>query len=484
MSNVKSVEVVESANRIAEIVEVSSRQGRAATIAVGTVTTGAPGSMAQVTNSGTLGSAVFDFVIPAGESVEFRVSDGNVQWKTTNAEIWTNLVSVAEIQGYSNYAVCSTPAAVAEKSVSIPGFVLDMGKSVLIKFANANTANSPTLNVSGTGAKAVTFQGAAAVPTGWIRANVIYSFIYDGVGWNMDAGYQLAEEWACKTGDTVDGIEYSAKVYASYAKSAAESALSSAATAVDAKSAAELAKAGAENARDAAAGSAAAAGTAATAAGSSASVAAAAEQSALAAKESAEAAKAAAESAQSEAAGSAAGAAASATTAESAKVAAENAKAAAESSEAEASASATVAVNAKNDAQASKQAAESAETGAEAAKNAAEAAAGNAAQNVSDTLAGYVSDANSAKIAAANSAAAAAGSAQEAADTVASLTFSAIIPAAESEAGAAGTTNQIPRADHSHPRGPRTKVYVNAESDAAILADTKVGDIIIRKVSV
>ena len=209
MSNIKSVEVVESANRIAEIVEVSSRQGRAATIAVGTVTTGAPGSMAQVTNSGTLGSAVFDFVIPAGESVEFRVSDGNVQWKTTNAEAWTNLVSVAGIQGYSNYAVCSTPAAVAEKSVSIPGFVLDTGKSVLVRFANANTANAPTLNVSGTGGKDITFQGVA-VPTGWIRANVIYSFVYDGVGWNMDAGYQLAEEWACKTGDTVDGIAYSA----------------------------------------------------------------------------------------------------------------------------------------------------------------------------------------------------------------------------------------------------------------------------------
>lgn len=483
MSNIKSVEVVESANRIAEIVEVSSRQGRAATIAVGTVTTGAPGSMAQVTNSGTLGSAIFDFVLPAGESVEFRVNSGNVQWKTTNAKVWTNLVSVAEIQGYSNYAVSSTPAAVAEKSVSIPGFVLDMGKSVLVRFANANTAAAPTLNVSGTGGKDITFQGVA-VPTGWIRANVIYSFVYDGARWNMNAGYQLAEEWACKTGDTVDGIEYSAKVYASYAKSAAESALSSAVTAVDAKSAAELARAGAENARDAAAGSAAAAGTSATAAGSSASVAAAAEQSALAAKESAEAAKAAAESAQSEAAGSAAGAAASATAAENAKVAAENAKAAAASSEAEASASATAAVSAKNDAQAAKQAAESAETGAEAAKNAAEAAAGNAAQNVSDTLAGYVSDANSAKIAAANSAAAAAGSAQEAADTVASLTFSAATPAAESEAGAAGTTNQIPRADHSHPRGPKTAVFVNGESDAAILADTKVGDIIIRKVSV
>lgn len=40
--------------------------GNAATIAVGSVTAGAPGSNAQVTNSGTNTDAVFDFVIPRG----------------------------------------------------------------------------------------------------------------------------------------------------------------------------------------------------------------------------------------------------------------------------------------------------------------------------------------------------------------------------------------------------------------------------------
>lgn len=44
----------------------SGLQGPAATIAVGTVTTGAPGSSASVVNSGTSGAAVFDFTIPAG----------------------------------------------------------------------------------------------------------------------------------------------------------------------------------------------------------------------------------------------------------------------------------------------------------------------------------------------------------------------------------------------------------------------------------
>ena len=40
--------------------------GAAATIAVGTVTTGAPGSSATVTNSGTSSAAIFDFTIPQG----------------------------------------------------------------------------------------------------------------------------------------------------------------------------------------------------------------------------------------------------------------------------------------------------------------------------------------------------------------------------------------------------------------------------------
>ena len=44
--------------------------GRSGTIAVGTVTTGEPGSDAKVTNVGTATDAVFDFVIPQGEQGE------------------------------------------------------------------------------------------------------------------------------------------------------------------------------------------------------------------------------------------------------------------------------------------------------------------------------------------------------------------------------------------------------------------------------
>ena len=43
-------------------------QGPAATIAVGTVTTGAPGTSAIITNVGTSGAAIFDFTIPKGDT--------------------------------------------------------------------------------------------------------------------------------------------------------------------------------------------------------------------------------------------------------------------------------------------------------------------------------------------------------------------------------------------------------------------------------
>lgn len=50
--------------------------GQAATIAVGTVTTGEPGTNASVTNSGTSSAAVFDFVIPRGADG----STANLEW--------------------------------------------------------------------------------------------------------------------------------------------------------------------------------------------------------------------------------------------------------------------------------------------------------------------------------------------------------------------------------------------------------------------
>lgn len=47
---------------------IKGPQGTAATVAVGTVTTGAPGSSASVTNGGTSSAASLNFSIPAGNT--------------------------------------------------------------------------------------------------------------------------------------------------------------------------------------------------------------------------------------------------------------------------------------------------------------------------------------------------------------------------------------------------------------------------------
>lgn len=65
--------------------------GAAATIAVGTVTTGAAGSSAAVTNSGTSSAAVFDFVIPKGdngEGVPAGGNNGDVLTKAASGPVW------------------------------------------------------------------------------------------------------------------------------------------------------------------------------------------------------------------------------------------------------------------------------------------------------------------------------------------------------------------------------------------------------------
>jgi hypothetical protein len=69
------------------------------------------------------------------------------------------------------YATCATAAATAAKVAYIEGveatsgFTLLTGTTIHVKFTNTNTAANPTLNVNGTGAKAIMRYGTTAVST-------------------------------------------------------------------------------------------------------------------------------------------------------------------------------------------------------------------------------------------------------------------------------------------------------------------------------
>lgn len=82
------------------------------------------------------------------------------------------------------YGSCSTAAGTAAKTVTVDNFSLETGARVAVKFTVTNTAGSPTLNVNSTGAKAIYYKGAA-ITAGYLAANKVYEFIYNGTQWDL-----------------------------------------------------------------------------------------------------------------------------------------------------------------------------------------------------------------------------------------------------------------------------------------------------------
>ena len=84
----------------------------------------------------------------------------------------------------THFGSCSTAAATAAKVVSCTGFVLGTGARITVKFTVTNTAASPTLNVNGTGAKAIKYRGST-ISADYLAANRVYTFIYDGTDYEL-----------------------------------------------------------------------------------------------------------------------------------------------------------------------------------------------------------------------------------------------------------------------------------------------------------
>ena len=82
------------------------------------------------------------------------------------------------------YATSSTAAGTVAKVATLAAGTLTLttGATVAVRFTYANTASSPTLNVAGTGAKAIYTQG---VRYAYWRANQTVVFTYDGSYWRV-----------------------------------------------------------------------------------------------------------------------------------------------------------------------------------------------------------------------------------------------------------------------------------------------------------
>lgn len=81
-------------------------------------------------------------------------------------------------------ATSATAAATAAKVATLRSGTLSLkaGASVTVVFSEANTAASPTLNVGGTGAKAIRTNGT---PYAYWVAGTAVSFVYDGTYWQV-----------------------------------------------------------------------------------------------------------------------------------------------------------------------------------------------------------------------------------------------------------------------------------------------------------
>ena len=131
----------------------------------------------------------------AGSASSVSRSDHVHPLQTTisgNAGSATKLATPRTVDGVSfngtanitHYGTCSTAAATAAKTVSLTGFTLATGAIVTVKFTVTNTAANPTLNVNGTGAKAIQYRGAT-ISAGYLAANRVYTFIYDGTNYQL-----------------------------------------------------------------------------------------------------------------------------------------------------------------------------------------------------------------------------------------------------------------------------------------------------------
>lgn len=91
---------------------------------------------------------------------------------------------VAGKDGQMLYAICNTAAGTVAKVASLAAGSLSLkaGATVAVKFTYANTASSPTLNIAGTGAKAMYIQGVRDVY--WTDGATV-TFTYDGANWRV-----------------------------------------------------------------------------------------------------------------------------------------------------------------------------------------------------------------------------------------------------------------------------------------------------------
>ena len=201
--------------------EMKGDTGDAATLDVGTTTTGLPGTDASVVNSGSTSAAIFDFTIPRGDkgekgdkgdtgatgstgatgasiiSADFDGDDIKFTKDDTNTVVLED--AKIELKGDTGLngvgaiitATTATGASTAAKTATITDYTLAAGDLIALTLTSGNTAASMTLNINGGGALAIQSAGLAPTAlTGTVTAGGTIFLYYTGTNFQMTGATQ------------------------------------------------------------------------------------------------------------------------------------------------------------------------------------------------------------------------------------------------------------------------------------------------------
>lgn len=177
--------------------------GAAATIRIGTVTTGAPGSEAIVTNVGTANDAVFNFTLPRGE----KGADGGIDIDTALSDTSTNPVQnkviKSALDGYVKQGTATNLISYSNEFNFIPKKVADDNNHKIFfnyRFSDGTTENAAAIQEynfctgSNNGAlasiRAAKFIGNATSATQDAAGHVIAdTYVQKGTATNLISNY-------------------------------------------------------------------------------------------------------------------------------------------------------------------------------------------------------------------------------------------------------------------------------------------------------
>lgn len=141
--------------------------GTAATIAVGTTTTGAPSTSATVTNSGTSSAAVFNFTIPRGAGVITGGTTGQVLTKASGTD-------------YDTSWTTPTTGTVTSVAATVPSFLSVSGSPITTSGTLALTYSGTALPVLNGGTGVTVSTGANSVVLRDSSVNISANSISEG----------------------------------------------------------------------------------------------------------------------------------------------------------------------------------------------------------------------------------------------------------------------------------------------------------------